>query len=150
MIRAATPPRRLSFALRGGTAEAMDGVRRIEAFLHEVGCDAASARQLALVAEEILTNILRDAWSGREPGDCAVSVEASVASDVVQVSLRTEDDGMPFDPTEVVAPDPDTPLDERPLGGLGILLIRSMTDRQTYRRAGGRNIFEVSKNCCRV
>ena len=128
----------------------MDGVRRIEAFLLAAGCDVPSARQLALAAEEMLTNILREAWRGCEPGACVVCVEASAGSDVVHVRLRTEDDGMAFDPTKTSAPDLEMPLDDRPLGGLGIFLIRSVTDSQIYRRIDGRNIFEVSKNCCRA
>jgi len=125
----------------------MPQVEAIEAFLRDAGCNAASIQQLALVAEEILANIMRDAWPGRAPGFCAVDVAATPGSDSIGVTLRTEDDGVAFDPLAADPPDLELMLDERPIGGLGILLIRTMTDTQTYHRTAGRNILEVRKQC---
>lgn len=123
----------------------MERVRGIEAFLQDGGCSAASSRQFAVVAEEILANILRDAWPDRAPGLCLVNVTLEGRSDAIQVTLRTEDDGVAFDPTAAAAPDLEASLDDRPIGGLGIFLVRSMTDTQRYHRTGDRNVFEVGK-----
>jgi anti-sigma regulatory factor (Ser/Thr protein kinase) len=139
--------RRLHFELHGDPAGVMAGVESIEAFLHDAGCSAASVQQMAVVAEEILTNIVRDAWPEGEAGHCAVDVTADAGHDGVHVSLRTDDDGVAFDPLQAEAPDIEASLDERSIGGLGILLIRSMTDTQVYQRTGGHNIFEVCKIC---
>ena len=147
MSPAAQAPRRLQFDLPGDMPALMGQVRSIEAFLREAGCSAASARQMAVVAEEVLANILRDAWPGREPGHCAVDVDAARRDGAIMVTLRTEDDGIAFDPTATASPDLDASLDEREVGGLGIFLVRSMTDTQHYRRVDGHNIFEVSKAC---
>jgi serine/threonine-protein kinase RsbW len=139
--------RRLHFDLRGDPRDVAAGVESIEAFLREAGCNAASVQQMAIVAEEILTNIAREAWPEGAAGLCAVDVTADTRNDGVHVVLRTDDDGVAFDPMQAEAPDIEASLDERSIGGLGILLIRSMTDTQLYQRSGGHNIFEVCKIC---
>ena len=147
MTTADRPPRRLHFELPGDIPAVMEKVRSIQTFLREAGCSSASAQQLAVVAEEILSNIVRDAWPDREPGHCVVDVSADAAPDAVHVNLRTEDDGVAFDPTAATPPNLAASLEDRAVGGLGIFLIQSMTDTQRYQRMGNRNIFEVSKSC---
>jgi serine/threonine-protein kinase RsbW len=137
--------KRLHFELHGDPREIVRRVADIEAVLVDAGCSAASAQQFAVVAEEILTNIVRDAWPGRQPGHCVVDVETVHSNGSMQVSLRTEDDGIEFDPTQAPSPDLEVSLEERSIGGLGIVLIRTMTDTQVYRRVAGHNIFEVRK-----
>jgi anti-sigma regulatory factor (Ser/Thr protein kinase) len=136
--------------LPGDTQEVMRQVKRIEAFLLDAGCGAPSARKMTLVAEEILTNILTDAWPGRDPGHCAVCVEATRDRDAVHVCLRTDDDGIAFDPTAARPPDLGASLEDRAVGGLGIFFVRTMTDAQTYQRIDGRNVFEVRKACALI
>jgi anti-sigma regulatory factor (Ser/Thr protein kinase) len=138
---------RLQFAFSGAGAEVMPRVESVEAFLIEAGCTVASARNLAVVTEEILTNISRYAWPGGAGGGCTVEVAAVVEAAAVRVSLRSEDDGVAFDPTAAKVPDLDAGLQERSVGGLGIVLIRTMTDTQSYRRVGTRNVFEVTRMC---
>jgi len=127
----------------------MPRVESVEAFLVQAGCTVASARDLAVVTEEILTNIARYAWAGDGRGHCAVEVSAAVEAASVRVRLRTEDDGIAFDPTGAAAPDLEASLQDRSIGGLGIILIKTMTDTQTYRRVGARNVFEVTRVCPR-
>jgi serine/threonine-protein kinase RsbW len=147
LIPATQAPKRLHLELHGDPREVMPRVEAIETFLRDVGCNPESVQQIALVTEESLANIMRDAWPGREPGFCSVDVTTTSGSDTIDVTLRTEDDGIAFDPLAADPPDLELSLDERPIGGLGILLIRTMTDRQTYRRSEGRNILEISKEC---
>ncbi len=125
----------------------MPYVERIETFLLDAGCATRAARQLKLVAEELLTNIVREAWPEREPGLCMVDVTVTAEADAMQVTLRTQDDGIAFDPTAMEEPDVEAVLDERSVGGLGILLVRTMTDSQVYRRVGNRNVLELRKAC---
>jgi serine/threonine-protein kinase RsbW len=60
------------------------------------------------------------------------------------VSLQIEDDGIAFNPLEVperVAP---TSLEDAPIGGLGVALIRKTMERCEYARRGGRNVLRLS------
>jgi len=125
-------------------------VECVEAFLLDVGCSAGSAQQWALVAEELFANIMGNAWPGREPGHCSIEVTAVAKPDVIHVSLRAEDDGIAFDPLQAEPPDLEATLEDRPIGGLGIMFIKTMTDHQSYQRIDGHNIFAVAKDCQRA
>jgi len=53
---------------------------------------------------------------------------------------------MPFDPTAAGNPDTTLSTQERPIGGLGIYLIRKYMDHMDYKRVGDRNVLSLSKN----
>jgi anti-sigma regulatory factor (Ser/Thr protein kinase) len=121
---------------------------RLEAALAQAGCPPASRAALLVVAEEMVTNVARYAWpAGVEPGAFIVAAAIRRADDGIEVRLSTEDDGVAFDPTAGAAPDTDATLEDRPIGGLGIHLVMSMTIGQVYRREGGRNRFSVLWRC---
>jgi anti-sigma regulatory factor (Ser/Thr protein kinase) len=141
----AASPRRLAFRLSGDVPAVMQQVEAIETFVLDAGGDPASAQQVAIVAEEILTNILRNAWGDGPQGVCEVELSAEPAPTGLRLTLRAEDDGRAFDPLAADAPDLDAPLEEREIGGLGIHLIRMMTDQQSYCRSAGRNVLVVEK-----
>jgi serine/threonine-protein kinase RsbW len=142
-------PRRLHFEFSGDPQEVMPRVESVEAFLVEAGCTEASARSIAVVAEEIYSNVSRHAWPDGGRAVCVVDVVAVVEAASVRVSLRSEDNGIAFDPTAAKVQDVEGSLEERSIGGLGIVLIKSMTDTQSYRRLGCRNVFEVTRVCPR-
>ena len=59
--------------------------------------------------------------------------------------LKVTDNGAPFNPLEVPIPSTDLPLEERDLGGLGILLLRKMADQMSYEHRDGMNILTLEK-----
>ena len=59
--------------------------------------------------------------------------------------MVVDDDGAPFDPLQAPEPDTSRPVEERPVGGLGILIVRRLMDEITYHRAGGRNRLTMRK-----
>jgi anti-sigma regulatory factor (Ser/Thr protein kinase) len=117
----------------------------IEAHLVEAGAGMAEAMQLRLVAEEIVTNIARCAWPEGEERQFLVVLEAVPGAEGLAVRLTTIDDGAAFDPTAQRAPDIAADLEDRPIGGLGMFLVREMTDAQRYLRADGENRFCVER-----
>ena len=58
-----------------------------------------------------------------------------------RLMVTVSDDGVAFNPLAVPPPDTTLPLEERELGGLGIHLVRNLTDEATYGRLGGRNVI---------
>ena len=60
-------------------------------------------------------------------------------------SLTFVDSGVPFDPCNVPEADITLPLEERPIGGLGLLMVRKMMDEMRYRREGEHNVLTVHK-----
>ena len=95
--------------------------------------------KLNLVLEELGVNIVN--YSGAT-GD----IEISLASDSERVTVEITDDGRPFNPLiDQETPDVSAPLGDRPIGGLGIHLVRSMMDEMRYSREDGRNKLAISK-----
>lgn len=99
--------------------------------------------QLQLVVEEIFINIANYAY--RPPGSGDVDISCTVEEDVMKVTLRFVDRGPEFDPLK--RPDPDVGADpaDRPIGGLGIFLVKNNVDGIAYRRDGDKNILTVEK-----
>lgn len=100
---------------------------------------------LELALEEALVNICTYAY--RKPPR---EVTVRLLEDERRFSVELVDEGIPFDPLEE-APPPDlaAPLEERSAGGLGVLLIRRVTDEVHYRREGDRNILALVLNRAR-
>ena len=95
--------------------------------------------KLNLVLEELGVNIVN--YSGAT-GD----IEISLAADEDTVSIEISDNGRPFNPLQdLETPDISAPLGERPVGGLGVYLVRSMMDELRYSREDGRNRLAMTK-----
>lgn len=117
----------------------------IEEHLVDAGAEMTEAMQLRLVAEEIVTNIARCAWPEGEAGLFHVELEAAPEAGGLRVRLTTIDDGTPFDPTVQQDPDIEAAVEDRAIGGLGMFLVRQMTDAQHYAREQGENRFSVER-----
>jgi len=99
---------------------------------------AAFAVQLCL--DEAVANILQHGEDGARASEIAASLERTDAGLVLSI----EDDGGPFDPTAAAAPARPATLDELPVGGLGIHLMRQYARRMDYSRSGGRNRLRLT------
>ena len=92
-----------------------------------------------LVLDELSVNVVNY-------GGGASEIEVSLAADDNEVRVEIADDGKPFDPLhEAPQPDVDAPLEDRPIGGLGIYLVREMMDELHYSREDGRNRLAMVK-----
>lgn len=91
--------------------------------------------RMNLVLEEMTLNVMTH---GRSAGASELEVVVTCKADTVSIEII--DDGPRFDPlSDAPQPDTDAPLDERPVGGLGVHLVREMMDRIDYRYEDGRN-----------
>ena len=97
---------------------------------------------LNLALEEAVTNVIMYAYPQGQEG--RVGLQAVRRPDALEFTLT--DSGKPFDPT--AAPEADTSLgvQERPIGGLGIFLVRKIMDTVAYRRTNGKNILTMIKH----
>ncbi|MCD4827973.1 MAG: ATP-binding protein [Candidatus Cloacimonetes bacterium] len=59
------------------------------------------------------------------------------------LDIMVIDEGIEFDPLQVPDPDLDSPIHERPIGGLGIFIVRKLVSRMRYERRDGRNRLAV-------
>jgi anti-sigma regulatory factor (Ser/Thr protein kinase) len=97
--------------------------------------------EVNLALEEIVTNVISYAYDDDADHDIVVRLTMQAGELAVQV----EDDGRAFNPLEVVAPLLDVPLHERPIGGLGVHLVRKLADAVEYRRQDATNILVITK-----
>ena len=98
-------------------------------------------RSVSVALDEILSNTIAYGFAGREGG--AVSIEVELRSDRLCVTLT--DNGKPFNPLEMSAPDTALPVEERQIGGLGIHLARRLMDDVAYHRRADRNVVSLAK-----
>jgi anti-sigma regulatory factor (Ser/Thr protein kinase) len=135
--------RRLSVpATDAGVRAALDA---LEALWAACGVSRALTWPVEVALDEVLANVVRHGLSGR--GESArVELELRLEpGDPPRCELRVEDDGPEFDPLAAAAPDTALGLDERPIGGLGIELVKRLMDEVHYERAGGRNRLRLAR-----
>ena len=124
-----------------------DQLDKVMGFIHgclgDLGVSETSMMQLELAVEEIFVNIANYAYHPHGSGD--VDISCDVVGDRMKVVITFTDEGPEFDPLEREDPDTTLGADERPIGGLGIYLVKNTVDGISYRRETGRNILTVEK-----
>lgn len=95
--------------------------------------------KLNLALEELGVNIVN--YSG-----ATAEIEILLASDAESITVEISDNGRPFNPLDdLETPDISAPLGDRPVGGLGVHLVRSMMDEMRYSREDGKNKLAMTK-----
>ena len=105
----------------------------------DVGKPLSSKLRLAL--EEAVVNVMEYAYPAGSEGE----VDIHVTSDGRRLKFTITDSGTFFDPTEAARVDTTLTVDERPVGGLGILLVRELMDTINYERIDGKNVLTLTK-----
>ena len=114
----------------------------IESLAEREAWTADLSFKVNLALEELVINIMDYGFEG---GDHEIDV--TLISEAHKLTIVIADSGKPFDPLEdAPVPDVDAPIDERPIGGLGIYLVRNMMDDMQYRREGDRNYITLVAN----
>ena len=118
---------------------------QLTAFLQEfwtaAALPAAECMPFELALEEIFMNVVMHGSKGGDPR----RVEVVLALTPEGLTMTVEDDGPGFDPLSLPNPDVTAELSDRPIGGLGIFLVRKMMDTVRYARIDGRNQLRMSK-----
>ncbi len=113
----------------------------VDMVCEEVGMDMAIAIQMNLAMEEAVVNVMDYAYPAGTVGDVTIEAE----SDDDQLQFTIIDSGTPFDPTAKEEVDTTLSAEERPIGGLGIHLVRQLMDSINYERIDGKNILTLRK-----
>ncbi len=120
-------------------------VKRLSNFLKSVieklDIETSLARKLRLGVEEAVVNVINYAY----PSDNEGNITINMMSDGHSLRFQIIDEGVAFDPTAKQKTDTTLSVEDRQIGGLGILLVRELMDSINYERVEGKNILTLIK-----
>mgnify|MGYP002522748440 CR=1 FL=1 len=120
-------------------------VKVLNAFVLQVterlGIDTKTGKQIKLAVEEAVVNVIDYAYPPEVTGDIVVQA----TSDGQWLQFVIIDNGVAFDPTEKEKADTTLSVEDRPIGGMGILLVRELMDSINYERSDGKNVLTLKK-----
>ena len=117
---------------------------QLEAFAERAGLPMDVAMHIDIVLDELLVNTISYGYPDGRKGTIRLNIRADN-----DVTITIEDDGDPFDPLSVAAPDLDAELEDREIGGLGVHFVRTMMDHVDYQRIDGINRLTLTKQLSR-
>jgi serine/threonine-protein kinase RsbW len=101
----------------------------------DAGLPEEAAAGLDHALHEAVENVVRYAW----PDPAGHRIRVAFRCDGTRAEVEVEDDGCPFDPLQVPAPEPPVRLEDLVPGGYGVPVMRHFTDEVLYRREGRYN-----------
>ena len=114
----------------------------VEGIARERQLSQSMTMNINLALEEAVSNIMLYAYPKGTDG--LVDVEAIIHKDVLEFVIA--DSGAPFDPTAAPEVDLNAPVGQRPIGGLGIHLVRQLMDTLSYERKEDKNYLIMTKH----
>lgn len=131
---------RLELQLQNALPEIHRLADALQEFCTARGIPDDACFQLTLVLDELLTNVISYGYDGGTH-EIAVAIEHHPDA----ISAEIADGGRAFDPLSVAEPDLTSPIETRPVGGLGIHFLRTLMEQVEYERRDGRNHLRFRK-----
>jgi len=118
----------------------------VEEFVAVQGLSSDAGYALTLTLDEVVMNVIRHAY--QDADEHVIRLRLWLDQDLL--SVQVADDGVAFNPLLAPAPDLGLPIDQRPIGGLGIHIMRTMMDDIEYKRVNGQNLLTLRKRVTRI
>lgn len=131
-----------TFKLKNKLSELDTLCQNLESFGESIGLSPKFIFETNLALDELFTNIISYGYSDKKVH--TITVEISLQNN--ELLFRIEDDGMPFNPTEVEEPDLGCSIEECKIGGLGIHLAKNLMDEVCYQRCKNKNLLTLRKH----
>ncbi len=128
--------------VKADTAELDNVLSFADTILEELGCSVKAQMQIDIAIEEIFVNIAHYAYPEAE-GEAVIYVEPGEGP---SVTITFEDEGIPYDPLKNEDPDITLSADDRPIGGLGIFMVKKSMDEVSYEYKDGKNRLTIKKS----
>ncbi len=113
----------------------------VDGQLEEMGSSIKAQMQVDVALDELLSNVAYYAYKDGN-GTMTLQFEAR-GEDTAVITLI--DEGMPYDPLAKEDPDLSLAAEDRPIGGLGIFLVKKTMDDMVYERKDEKNILKIVK-----
>lgn len=110
--------------------------------LEALNCPLKAQMQIDFAIDELFGNIAQYAYN---PDIGSATVRVEVSEDPLAVIITFIDGGIPYDPLKADDPDITLSAEDRPLGGLGIYMVKKSMDAIIYEHRDGKNILSIKK-----
>lgn len=101
---------------------------------------------IELASEEALVNIIKHGYKGLATADGEIQISCQEIQAPKALEITIKDQGVAFNPLTGAPPIPEgIPVDQMPIGGYGVFLIRKIMDQVAYKREGGSNVLTLTK-----
>ncbi|OAI56947.1 hypothetical protein AYO49_03180 [Verrucomicrobiaceae bacterium SCGC AG-212-N21] len=127
------------FNITQGFEELPGVLRAVDQFCQRIGASQGDAHALLLSIEEIITNVLHHGYQGA-PHPVTLVLEALLPD---RVRAIVTDHAPEYDPLARPEVNTSLPLEERPIGGLGVHLVKRLMTSTRYERRDGLNILSM-------
>lgn len=128
--------------------ETKNNLAELEALTEEIfnyylqsGIPEDACYEIRLALEEAISNTIKYGYDDQQVH--TIYIRAGFERD--QIFLEIEDDANPFNPLEASTPDLTLPVEKKPIGRLGIYLMRTVMNEIVYKREGTKNILRMTK-----
>ena len=115
----------------------------VDAQLEEYGCGMKEQMAIDVAIDELFANIAHYAYN---PETGYATVQVDVLNDPLSVEVTFIDNGKQYDPLAKDDPDTTLSVEDRPIGGMGILIVKKSMDAVNYEYKDGKNILTIKKN----
>lgn len=110
--------------------------------LEAADCPRRAWTQIDIAVEEVFVNIAHYAYV---PETGTATIRTRISEEPRAMTLTFLDRGIPYDPLAREDPDIALPADERPIGGLGVYMVKKIMDEAFYAYRDGQNILTLKK-----
>jgi serine/threonine-protein kinase RsbW len=131
----------LSLRVRNAVDAIPPASEAAEAWLGQQKTPPEAAFLVSLAIEEVVTNCVKYGYD--DAAEHTIEINLSVADH--RLTMTVIDDGHSFDPLTAPPPDLSLAIEDRPIGGLGIHMLRELSDEMAYERRGNTNRLTLVK-----
>lgn len=132
----------LNLRVPASPSAVMEAIDALRTFCSEQDAPLEVSQELSVALEEILANVVNHGYEGDASQTAVVTAQRDGQSLVVEVRDRAK----AYNPLDAPEPDLESDLDDRPIGGLGMHIVRSFMDELDYERRDGENCVTFRKS----
>lgn len=131
----------MTISLRNDLSELGRVAQLVEAFGMQRQLPTKLVFDCNLALDEVLTNVISYGFDDGQAHEIVVRIEGLPEA----IRFEVVDDGVAFNPLEVKEPDLEAPVESRPIGGLGVYMVRKLMSELAYRREGDKNVLVMTR-----
>ena len=135
-------PAKFEIILNNGLAGIEQLASALDHFFNQQGLSEQLKNQVNLVLEELYTNSVSYGFEGISNGYVAIDLSNKGS----HLEIVYQDNGIAYNPLQTEDPQLLLSVEERPIGGLGVFFVKTMTDHVEYSRSGELNMVRMIKN----